>query len=118
MLSPGKYYLSVPTDPKGNRLFRRALIKKCRTDLAFRAEVLEACKQDLFFYLSVFVWQYNPKRVGREVEPFIPWDFQVDVLRKTMHRLFVVGRSVVWEKSRELGATWMALALYDWMCLF
>lgn len=117
MLSPGKYYLSVPTDPRGNRIYRRNLIKKCRNDLAFRAEVLEACKRDLFFYISSFVWQYNPKRVGNEVEPFIPWDFQIDVLRQTMRRLFVLGRGVVWEKSRELGATWMALALFDWACL-
>lgn len=118
MLSPGDYHLSVPRDPEANLRYRLKLLRLCRERPEYRRAVVEMCRQDIRFFVNCFVWQYNPKRVGSEVEPFVLWDFQGDLLDRTMHRLFVQQRRSLWEKSREMGATWLALILFDWACLF
>lgn len=118
MLSPGQYHKRVPKDPLKNLKYRQFVLAKCRVDPALQAAMIEICAQDIFFYINTFVWQYNPKRVGHEVEPFITWDFQEDCIRRTMDRIFVEQDDMLWEKSREMGATWMALIIDDWTCLF
>src|SRR5437868_942539 len=107
MLSPGKWHEHVPKDPVENVRFRLDLLERARGDLAFQAAILEICRQDIFFYINTFVWQYNPKHVGDEVGPFLTWPFQETAVRRTLRRLFKDGRRILWEKSRELGATWL-----------
>ena len=118
MLSPGTDYLRVPRDMKGNIAFRLHTLDWCEGNPERQRAVMECCKNDILFFISVFVLQFNPKRVGREVEPFIPWDFQGEAIKATMEHLFEKQRRVVWEKSRELGATWLALIIFVWCCLF
>ncbi len=116
MISPGRWHERVPKDSLGNLQFRRG--NAARNDPNIRKGLIEACRLDICFYINTFVWQYNPDNIGREVEPFILWDFQEAALRRTIQRLFVEQRRVLWEKSRELGATWLALIMFDWMSLF
>jgi hypothetical protein len=118
MLSPGRRYLAVPTDFAGNREYRLEWLKKAAKSKLVRDDLKRACRDDFLFYLRVFAWQYNPDNVGREVGLFIPWPWQEDTLQRTMQRLFVDRRGVVWEKSRKMGATWMALFLQDWAARF
>jgi hypothetical protein len=80
------------------------------------------CREDIFFWISLFCWQQNPKHVGTEIGPFITWDYQEEGLRQTIQWLFAdlpdYPDDVLWEKSREMGATWLALILALWLCLF
>lgn len=84
-----------------------------------RATIRQACQDDLFFFADTFVWQLNPKHINREVGPWLTWDFQRGALRRTMDRLFAeYPDDMLWEKSRDMGATWMALILSFWLCNF
>lgn len=119
MLSPESYWKSVPTEVVGNLRWRLRLLELCEARPEYRYAVVEMCRQDLFFFVNVFVWQVNPKSVGHEDGPFILWDFQRDLLRSSLDRL--LGKwpdDYLWEKSREMGATWLALILAVWLCLF
>lgn len=116
MLSPGQWHKKVPKAPCVNLLFRRYLMRKCR-EPRFRASVMEACKQDCLFWISTFVWQFNPQKVGREVGPFIPWDFQEDGTFVLLDHL-EQRRDLLMEKSREMGGSWWVLIVFDWLCLF
>lgn len=118
MLSPETYHKIVPRDPVKNARFRRSLLDQCEHDPVAQALVLDACRLDITFWVNCFAYQYNPRRVGDEVGPFVLWEFQERVLRRTMSRLFDLGRGDIWEKSREMGATWLALLMDDWLCLF
>lgn len=119
VLSPEKYYLKVPTAPAENLRWRRKLLRLCIEKPEYRRAVWEMCRQDFFFFLYVFGWQVNPKVVGSEVGPFISWGFQVDLIRRTLDRIFGEWPDdLLWEKSREMGATWLALFLCVWLCLF
>lgn len=90
------------------------------------------CKEDILAYINLFVWQFNPKKKGRQVGPFITWDYQEDALlarpetwdgnpdrpEKGILWCFEHDRTVVIEKSREMGASWLFLIFQDWLCLF
>jgi hypothetical protein len=118
MLSQARYHEKVPTDHVKNLLFRYELNRRCEESDTARRDVLIACRDDFLFYLRAFAWQFNPDIVGTEINTFIPWQWQEDAMLRTMQRLYQDRRSVVWEKSRKMGATWMALYMFDWASRF
>ncbi len=118
MLSPGEWYKRVPRELKENLKFRQFVLSRARNNPELQQALIHICSKDIIFFTNVFVWQENPKRIGHEREPFITWDFQEECIRETMQRIFVEQDDMLWEKSREMGATWMALIIDDWMCLF
>lgn len=127
MLGHGPFHTRVPRDPAENLAYRRRLLEACKHDARLRASVTECCRQDILFFINSFVWQYNPKKKGlRAVEPFVTWDYQeagyLDRPETTGRRGFLWcyenNRSVVCEKSREMGATWWVLIGQDWLSLF
>ena len=117
MLSPGKWHLQVPKERTENLKYRRWLLTLCKQK-RYRPAVLEMCRSDILFWINSFVMQVNPKKVGGEVGPFVTWEFQESAILETMERLFADQDDMLWEKSREMGATWMAMILSVWLCLF
>src|SRR5258708_1745814 len=119
MLSPGKWHELVPKTLLNNLEFRVGLLKAAEHDPLIHRGLREICQQDVLFFVNVFVWQTNPLHVGHEVGPFITWDFQDEAIIETIRRLLMGGRrDALWEKSREMGATWMALIIAIWLTLF
>ncbi len=116
MLSPGSFHKFVPTDHDQNLQYRRWLLEACR-DPVMRAQVKEACRQDIFFYVNSFVWQFNPDNLEHEVEPFICYDFQADAIRE-IFSCIEDQEDARWPKSRKMGASWVALIALDWLCMF
>jgi hypothetical protein len=120
MLSPGQWHKHVPKDLIANLQFRVHILEDSATDRALQHGLREMCRQDILFFINCFVWQINPDHVGDEVGPFISWDFQDRAILDTMNQLLSGGgrRDALWEKSREMGATWMALIIVTWLTLF
>lgn len=123
MLTQGLQHRRVPKSPYKNHLFRRAILKKAAKDVRFQKALIECCRQDIIFFINVFVWQLNPDKVGSEVGPFITWACQDGWILQTIGTLLNPNlprsqKNVIWEKSREMGATWMALIIALWLCLF
>lgn len=113
----------IPTIPDDNLAYRAMVWEGCEVNKRRREKCLDFCKHDLFFYVNTFVVQYNPLRVGDEVAPFILRPRQKQVLARTQQRLFPAERTMlrldmIWEKSRDEGASWMGLFLFDHRCLF
>lgn len=118
--------LDPPRGMVENRRYRAQLLKWCVTDER-RERVLERCRQDILFYIDSLVWQFNPKKVSAlRVQPFVAWDYQRAMLTDRPETTGKRGvfwcmeneRSVVVEKSRELGLSWLFLIVQDWMGLF
>lgn len=121
MLSPGKFHLKVPRDRERNLRWRKFILQKAAADPNVQRGLVEACRQDIIFYIATFVWQFNPtKRSKGRIGPFIPWDFQEEALVGPRGILwhYENDRSVVVEKSREMGASWLFLIVQDWLGLF
>lgn len=116
MLSPGKYHLEVPKSLAANLEYRSRILAAVTTPSeaeAFR----RMCATDILFYINACVWQFNPNKPGDEVGPFITWDFQDEVIL-TLLACVHEGKDVVMEKSREMGASWICLIVFDWLARF
>jgi hypothetical protein len=117
MLSPGQWHLKVPTVEMANVKYRRDIRARALGDVKFQAGIKHICKNDIIFFINVFVWQYNPNKLGDEVGPFITWDFQETSILKMLGNV-VRRKDILVEKSREMGASWLILILFLWLWLF
>lgn len=120
MLSPGQWYKLVERDQRKNLEQRKRVLEACLTNAELRDGFMYMCARDIRLWVSLFVWQFNPKRIGSEVEPFIAWDWQDADDNGFCWLLENIENQedAVVEKSREMGATWMALIVHTWLCLF
>jgi hypothetical protein len=118
VLSAVKWAHLVPDDPEKNVRMRIELLEECRTNKTLRAGIRRMCQEDIFFFCKLFVWQHNPKHRGDEVGPFIPWKVQIDWMTQTRAKWQGEGEDALWMKSREVGATWMALIMVLHDCMF
>lgn len=143
-LSPANYHTHVPRTLKENLLYRKRLIEwvsKGREDGTLKARrqaVIRMCRDDILFYINVFVWQFNPKgkTFAERAAPFITWDFQEASLMARPEDPREGGRFCPWrydrgilwcyendrtsvcQKSREMGVTWEFLIFEDWLAKF
>lgn len=119
-----KLHLHVPKDPLENVRFRQALMKACADDseaqrmagctaAELRESVKLACQQDLLFFVNAFCWTVDPRVLdGTSILPFSTYPFQDSTLLKLEKNL---GRKhITIMKSRDMGATWMVLAVFVW----
>lgn len=91
-----------------------------------RSKIWETCSQSPIFWLNFFGWTYNVKSVdenGREIPaetrhvPFNTWDVQDSALL-TLMECVDDGRDAIIDKSRDMGASWLCVALATWYWLF
>ena len=108
------YYHLVPKGMAENLAYRRRVFETIenRPDLAREAWIM--CARDPLFFINTFCWIHEPRNEG--VIPFITYPFQDATLRMM---IAAVGKRGINEvKSRDMGASWMALAMADWFCRF
>jgi hypothetical protein len=117
MLSPADHHRLVRRDPADNLKQRAAVLRAAAGDVPLQQRLLRMCAEDVVFYCDLFVYQYNPRAAPR-VAPMVLWPFQEAALVETVRLWGGQEKDVLWEKSRELGATWLALIAADWLCLF
>ena len=105
--------------PKGklsNPLYRLALLEAAADDVELQADLWQMCREDILFWVNTFVWTHDPRQLDSPALPFITYPFQ-DTSLTTMAEC--VGReSLLAEKSRDMGASWMFLMTFLWRWLF
>lgn len=112
------FYHLVPKEFNANLRWRKAVLELCRSDEEARREIWMMCARDLLFYINTFVWTYDPRKrdhTGKVIGaiPFITWKFQDDGL-EIMEDCLSKGEDMVIEKSRDMGASWLTLLLFEW----
>ncbi|QDP65092.1 MAG: putative terminase large subunit [Prokaryotic dsDNA virus sp.] len=108
---PNEFYDLVPKDLEANLAFRNEIIRTGSTDRKAAEELYIMCSRDLLFYVNAFCWTYDP-RVGDGVLPFVTYEFQDEVLTDIESALG--NRDLVIKKSRDMGASWMLLTVFEW----
>jgi len=117
--------------PKATLEFRRKLLADCTghtdTARAMRAAWRKACEQDIVFFCNTCVWLYEPRpnvaKLGMNTRrpfmllPFVLYPYQEDAMRH-MESAINEGRDLLMAKSRDMGATWMAMALMAHRLIF
>lgn len=110
-LELGKYIHLVPKGMTANLKWRRSLLKSCREDPSMRASVMKMCREDLLFYVNAFCWTYDP-RLDTPTVPFITYPFQDETFLDL--DASVGKRDICIKKSRDMGASWMLITLFEW----
>ena len=118
-LSNCPHYARVPKDRAGNIEWRRKLLRSGSESPAKAKALIKACSEDVLFFLNSFAFIYEPRLpLGNpdRVRPFITYEYQDDALVALRD---AVGKSdVAFEKSRDMGASWISLGLVFWLWLF
>lgn len=111
--------LVVPKDRVENLRFRQVLLERARGSREMREVLWITSSRNLLFWVNVFGWTYDPRLVKDDLDPVVPWitwDYQDDALG-TIERS--IGKHpLLIEKSRDMGATWMLMAVYTHQWLF
>lgn len=103
---------------------RLQVITQFETDIAYRACVLVLCKEDPIYFFQHFLWTYDPRLLeGRQVVPFIPYDYQEELIRWMEEAITstqgqAAKENLLIEKSRDMGASWTVLGFLLWRWLF
>ena len=115
--------LVPPEQPLANLVYRRDLRKWAVRSPANRRYLMDASKDDFFFWLRSFAWLYEPRKASRDnanspILPFLPWPHQVPIMEAIIDPVNFGSRDFGIEKSRGEGATWSILMIFFWRWLF
>jgi len=79
-----------------------------------REVAIELCKKDPVFFINNFLFTYDPRNEGGGQHiPFILYDYQeeaVPIIQEHINN----GQDLLIEKSRDMGASWLFLAVAFW----
>lgn len=118
--------LECPKQPTSNLMWRRAMLEAADGDKEFQAALYSASAKSLVFWINAFVYTLREFEIGedgkqvqaehREV-PFCTWPKQDELLLQ-LERCMDKGESLLVEKTRDMGATWMEMAVLTHRFLF
>lgn len=100
----------MPKERVANLQYRQQLRDRATKDQGLQKSLKEMCKRDPLFYINCFCYVYEPRT--RTTHPFITWEFQDETITALIDSM---GQyDVVVEKSRDMGASWMAIVAPEW----
>ena len=110
--------LPAPKDMLANLDFRDAMIRWGSEHRNNAEQIWVRCSRDPEFYCDTFIYTYDP-RAGTSLKkvPFILWDYQVAAIYQIISGVSE-GEDKLIKKSRDMGATWIALFVFEYMWHF
>lgn len=120
--------LVIPKTLAGNLAWRKNLLGQAATSGAMRRTLKSAASSSPIFWLNAFGWTFLQKRVaadGHETSvqgaathvPFITWKIQDEAMQEIVKSIDT-GRDALIRKSRDMGASWLVLAVFHWFWQF
>jgi hypothetical protein len=105
--------LAAPKNPRLNSIYRRRIIERADVDEEFRNECWIRASRDPIWYIDSFAFTYSPKdHPDCPHQPFVLWPCQERVFRQV--DAAIGHHAVLGEKSRDMGFTWIMVALAEW----
>ncbi len=107
-------------DLRNNIRFRRTLLQRAMENVEYQKELEVMCSRDILFWLNFAGWTFDPRprKSKRPLKiPFVTHGYQDEALL-----LMIQGideqKDVMMLKSRDMGATWMMIAVFLWRWLY
>ena len=117
----------VPKHQEENIAWRARILLDAEDDPDYQADLMALCKQSFLLWINLFVWTFHQfdeegetgRRIISEFQhmPFITWDIQ-DELCDRFELHFSLGKDILINKSRKMGASWLCILFIHWMWLF
>ena len=109
-------YASIPKDLTANLEYRRSLLSVAGRSKDAAKDLWIASSRDLLFYVNAFCWTYDPRQKNGSI-PFITYEFQDELMMDLVDRIENGGDLII-SKSRDMGASWCILTVYEWLWHF
>lgn len=98
-------------------LEKRVKIKRtAEKDPDYRIYHLALCERDPVHFINHFCWTYDPRTKYPHI-PFVLYPFQEELVKDLVNQI-ENGEDILIEKSRDMGGTWVVLAVGLWGWLF
>lgn len=127
--------LIVPKETTANLEWRAKLLAEAADDEAYQKDLYTACAISPLFWINAFVWTYRQKITdpatgrdrpvtGNEAHvPFITWEVQDEAILDLERCMDIQGQydggqDALINKSRDMGATWIIVAMFHHPWLF
>jgi len=127
-------YSQIPKDVLKNRARRYQILTTCESSEEAQLDLLWLCSRpcvgSMLYWINMVAFTHVVKEVdasGQEVmvsgseskRPFVTWPVQDAAAIDLYNAITTPGnKAIVWDKSRELGASWLALAVCLWFWQF
>ncbi len=116
--------MQYPNKASDNFVFRAEILSRARGDKQFQSAIREIVKKDILFWINTFCWIYDAKgdiydKLGfsNQNMAFLTFDYQDEYIMKVVDHINI-GKDLLTEKSRDMGASWMVLTIFLWFFLF
>ena len=120
--------LEIPKGVAANIKWRKALRDKARESEQFRKIQKQACASSFIYWVNAFAFTFHQKWVNKDGEevavvgddshvPFITWRIQDESALKIIECI-EKGTDVLIDKSRDMGASWIVVAIFQWLWQF
>ena len=98
-----------------NLTLRLEFHRKCEQNETSKQQAVLLFKSDVVSFFNLCLWTYDPRKDPSD-RPFLLYDYQENYVNK-INQYIIEGKSLLTEKSRDVGVTWMILGvfLYRWM---
>jgi hypothetical protein len=108
--------------------WRKGLREQCENHPSIRRGVLASCRDSFLYWVNAFGFTYRQRFIlpdgstvpvtGHKAHvPMITWQVQDEAAEKIISGIRS-GYGLNGEKSRDMGATWLVLFIFDWFFLF
>lgn len=119
--------MKVPKKIDANLRFRAELLRRAEDDVDLQQDLMTICSKSILFWINTFCFTYKQfdidpikhKQVPAKNKhiPFITWDIQDKLVLRALYKI-IAGEDLGCDKSRDMGATWIFLAVLHWIWLF
>lgn len=106
----------IPKEHIPNLEFRDQLLEECRCNPKLCRALWEYCAKNILFWINAFLFTYDP-RLPEKIIPFVTYDYQDEAILE-MQAAIDVGEPAVVPKSRDMGASWLMLVVFDHFSTF
>ncbi len=106
-----------PKDYHENLRFRARMLEDVARDAQYRAIIKKLFHEDVLFAFNCIFWTYNIKDYPEMPQrPFLLYDFQEKIVLNLCEAI-EKGEDVLFEKTREMGLSWILVTLFLWYWL-
>ena len=80
------------------------------------AQIRELCSKNIFFWINMFCYTHDPRKSPSTI-PMDLYDFQYKVVEWILRKINNQEDGLV-EKSRDMGASWLFVYVFQWLWQF
>ena len=111
-----RIWTTIEKAPKGNARQRLKVLRATKQRQAYLRGLFADGWPGFLCWLNLACWTFDPRRDPKHL-PFNTWPIQ-DKAGRELWEAIDGGRDILFDKSRDMGASWLAISAMLWWWLF